>query len=122
MGFARAQPILRLSLAKRFFRLSDRRRKRLQTSTKPRPRNGGPSSRPPASVRNNALQVGWGELLRNPSWAEDGVRKSSTHPTTELGQEIFPPERQTPQALADFHKAEAEKWWPIIKAAGISPE
>jgi tripartite-type tricarboxylate transporter receptor subunit TctC len=40
----------------------------------------------------------------------------------DIGQEIFPPERQTPQALAAFHKAEAEKWWPIIKAAGIKPE
>jgi tripartite-type tricarboxylate transporter receptor subunit TctC len=40
----------------------------------------------------------------------------------DLGQEIFPPERQTSQALADFHKAEADKWWPIIKAAGIRPE
>jgi tripartite-type tricarboxylate transporter receptor subunit TctC len=39
-----------------------------------------------------------------------------------LGVEIFPPERQTPQALAAFQKAEIEKWWPIIKAAGIKPE
>jgi tripartite-type tricarboxylate transporter receptor subunit TctC len=35
------------------------------------------------------------------------------------GQEISPPERQTPQALGAHHKAEIEKWWPIIKAAGI---
>jgi tripartite-type tricarboxylate transporter receptor subunit TctC len=40
----------------------------------------------------------------------------------DIGQETFPPERQTPQALAAFHKAETEKWWPIIKAAGIKPE
>jgi tripartite-type tricarboxylate transporter receptor subunit TctC len=40
----------------------------------------------------------------------------------DVGQEIFPPERLTSQALADFHKAETEKWWPIIKAAGIKPE
>jgi tripartite-type tricarboxylate transporter receptor subunit TctC len=40
----------------------------------------------------------------------------------DLGQEIFPPEQQTPQALAAFQKAEIEKWWPIIKAAGIKPE
>ena len=38
------------------------------------------------------------------------------------GLETFPPERQTPQALAAFHKAETEKWRPIIKAAGIKPE
>ena len=39
---------------------------------------------------------------------------------TELAQDIFPREQQTPQALAAFHKAEIEKWWPIIKAAGIT--
>ena len=31
-------------------------------------------------------------------------------------------EQQTPQGLAAFHKAEIEKWWPIIKAAGIRGE
>jgi tripartite-type tricarboxylate transporter receptor subunit TctC len=35
------------------------------------------------------------------------------------GQEIPPPERQTPEALGARQKAEIEKWWPIIKAAGI---
>ena len=33
------------------------------------------------------------------------------------GQEIPPREQQTPEALAAHHKAEIEKWWPIIKAA-----
>ena len=37
----------------------------------------------------------------------------------DLGLEIFPREQQTPEALATFHKAEIENWWPIIKAAGI---
>jgi tripartite-type tricarboxylate transporter receptor subunit TctC len=37
----------------------------------------------------------------------------------EMGQEIFPREQQTPRALATLQKAEIEKWWPIIKAAGI---
>ena len=36
----------------------------------------------------------------------------------ELGQEISPREQQTPEALAALHKAEIEKWWPIIKAGG----
>ena len=36
-----------------------------------------------------------------------------------LGQVIFPAEQQNPQALAAYHKAELDKWWPIIKAAGI---
>jgi len=40
----------------------------------------------------------------------------------DLGQEIAPREQQSPEALATFHKAEAEKWWPLVKAAGIKPE
>jgi tripartite-type tricarboxylate transporter receptor subunit TctC len=40
----------------------------------------------------------------------------------DFGQEIFPRDQQTPEALAAFHKAEIEKWWPIIKAAGIKAE
>ena len=40
----------------------------------------------------------------------------------DLGQEIPPRDEQTPQALRAFQKAEIEKWWPIVKAAGIRPE
>jgi tripartite-type tricarboxylate transporter receptor subunit TctC len=40
----------------------------------------------------------------------------------DLGQEIFPADQQTPEALGAFQKAEIEKWWPIIKAAGIKLE
>jgi tripartite-type tricarboxylate transporter receptor subunit TctC len=40
----------------------------------------------------------------------------------DLGQEIFPSDQQTPAALGAWHKAEIEKWWPIIKAAGIKVE
>ena len=40
----------------------------------------------------------------------------------DIGQEIFAREQQTPEALAAFQKAEIEKWWPIIKAAGIRAE
>ena len=39
-----------------------------------------------------------------------------------LGQEIPPPEQQTAEALAAYHKAEIEKWWPLIKAANIRAE
>ena len=39
-----------------------------------------------------------------------------------LGQELPPPEQQTPEALAAYQKAEIEKWWPIIKAANIKAE
>ena len=40
----------------------------------------------------------------------------------QIGQDIVPREQQTPEALAAHHKAEIEKWWPIIKAAGIKAE
>jgi tripartite-type tricarboxylate transporter receptor subunit TctC len=40
----------------------------------------------------------------------------------ELSQEIFPSDQQTPEALLAFHKAEIEKWWPIIKAADIKAQ
>jgi tripartite-type tricarboxylate transporter receptor subunit TctC len=40
----------------------------------------------------------------------------------ELGQQIWPPDHQTPEALAAQQQAEIEKWWPIIKAAGIKAE
>jgi tripartite-type tricarboxylate transporter receptor subunit TctC len=39
-----------------------------------------------------------------------------------LGQVIFPPDQQNPAALAAYHKAEIDKWWPIIKAANIRAE
>ncbi len=46
------------------------------------------------------------------------------HPETQkrfadLGLQSLPREQQTPEALRAFQKAEADKWWPIIKAAGI---
>ena len=41
---------------------------------------------------------------------------------TELGLDVASREQQTPEGLAAFHKAEIEKWWPIIKAAGIKAE
>ena len=40
----------------------------------------------------------------------------------ELGQDIPPREQQTPEGLAAHHKAEIDKWWPIIKAANIKGE
>jgi tripartite-type tricarboxylate transporter receptor subunit TctC len=66
----------------------------------------------PASVvaRLNAALV---ETLADPA-----VRRR----LGDLGQEIFPAEQQTPEALAAYHKAEIEKWWPLIKAANIKGE
>jgi tripartite-type tricarboxylate transporter receptor subunit TctC len=40
----------------------------------------------------------------------------------ELGIQVAPLDQQSPEALAAFQKAEAERWWPIIKAANIKME
>ena len=41
---------------------------------------------------------------------------------SDLGLDVATREQQTPEGLAAFHKGEIEKWWPIIKAAGIKVE
>ncbi len=40
----------------------------------------------------------------------------------DMGQEIPPLDQQSPQALGAFQKAEIDKWWPLIKAAGVKAE
>jgi len=50
--------------------------------------------------------------------AEPNVRQR----LVELGVEIPSREQQMPEAFAALQKAEIEKWWPIIKAAGIKAE
>jgi len=40
----------------------------------------------------------------------------------ELGQDVFPRDQQTSQALAALQPADSEKWWPIIKATNIKGE
>ena len=47
--------------------------------------------------------------------ADPAIRKRFA----ELGLEAPPRDQQTPEALRVFQKAEADKWWPIIKAANI---
>ena len=41
---------------------------------------------------------------------------------SDLGLDVASRELQAPEGLAAFHKAEIDKWWPIIKAAGIKVE
>jgi tripartite-type tricarboxylate transporter receptor subunit TctC len=41
---------------------------------------------------------------------------------TELGLDVATREQQSPEGLAGFQKAEIDKWWPIIKEAGISAQ
>ncbi len=50
--------------------------------------------------------------------ADPGVRAR----LADLGLQFPPREEQTPAALGALQKAEIEKWWPIIKAAGIKGE
>ena len=47
--------------------------------------------------------------------ADPAVRQKLADQSYEVG----PREEQTPEYLTQFLKAETEKWWPIIKAAGI---
>jgi tripartite-type tricarboxylate transporter receptor subunit TctC len=55
------------------------------------------------------------------------VKQSLADPTVQqklaaVGQEIVPPGRQTPQGLGAFQQAEMEKWFPVVKAAGMKGE
>jgi tripartite-type tricarboxylate transporter receptor subunit TctC len=52
------------------------------------------------------------------SLADPAVRRR----LDDLGQEIPPRDQQTPEVLFAHHKAEIEKWWPIIKAANVKGE
>ena len=70
-----------------------------------------PHGTPPAAIAKlNAAMV---EALVDPA-----VRKR----LEDLGQNIMPPEQQSAAALGAHHKAEIDKWWPLIKQAGIKAE
>jgi tripartite-type tricarboxylate transporter receptor subunit TctC len=62
---------------------------------------------PPVIAKLNGVVV---EALANPT-----VRERFT----KLALDVPSRERQTPEALRVFHQAEIEKWWPILKEAGI---
>ncbi len=40
----------------------------------------------------------------------------------DLGIQISPYDQQSPEALRAFEKAEAERWWPVIKASNLKVE
>ena len=50
--------------------------------------------------------------------ADERVRKR----LMDIGQEMLPRDKQTPEALGAHQKAEIEKWWPLIKSAGIKAD
>ncbi|MGH6683501.1 MAG: tripartite tricarboxylate transporter substrate-binding protein [Pseudolabrys sp.] len=57
----------------------------------------------------------------------EALRKALANPATrkkliDLAQDIFPPDQQTPEALRTFQQAEIDKWWPVIKKAGIKAQ
>jgi tripartite-type tricarboxylate transporter receptor subunit TctC len=41
---------------------------------------------------------------------------------TDIGAEVFPRGRQTPEVLRALVKADVDKWWPIIRELGIKAE
>jgi len=41
---------------------------------------------------------------------------------TDFGLDVAPDNQRTPEALRAYHKAEIDRWWPIIRAAGVKPE
>jgi hypothetical protein len=54
--------------------------------------------------------------------AGSGWRSGGAIPDRRFRIQYCPGERQTPEALGALQKAEAEKWWPIIKELGIKVE
>jgi len=52
------------------------------------------------------------------AFADPAVQKRFT----DIGHALPTREQQNPEALFAYHKAEIEKWTPIIKAAGIRPQ
>jgi tripartite-type tricarboxylate transporter receptor subunit TctC len=70
-----------------------------------------PAGTPPAAIAK--LNAAMMEALADPA-----VRKR----LEDLGQEIMSPEQQSAAALGAHHKSEIDKWWPLIKQAGIKSE
>jgi tripartite-type tricarboxylate transporter receptor subunit TctC len=61
------------------------------------------------------------------STLNSAVRAALGDPATrqriaDLGFDVPPTDQQSPEALGALRKAERDKWWPIVKAAGIKGE
>jgi tripartite-type tricarboxylate transporter receptor subunit TctC len=41
---------------------------------------------------------------------------------SDIGHDVLPADQRTPEALAAYHKAEIDKWWPIIRASGLKAQ
>jgi tripartite-type tricarboxylate transporter receptor subunit TctC len=55
------------------------------------------------------------------------VRRALGDPTVskrlaDVGHDVFPADQRSPAALAAYHKAEIEKWWPIVRATGLKAQ
>jgi len=70
-----------------------------------------PKGTPEAIVRR--MNRAMGDMLDNPA-----VRKR----LEDLGLEIVPPERRSPEYLAKFLPEEIERWGKVVRAAGISAD
>jgi tripartite-type tricarboxylate transporter receptor subunit TctC len=67
-----------------------------------------PKGTPPDVIAR--LNAAVGEALADPKVAAR---------LREIGQEPFPPDQRGAAAMAAFQQSEADKWWPIIKAANL---
>ena len=70
-----------------------------------------PKNTPPEIV--GKLRAGITETLADASVAKQ---------LNDLGQDIPTPDQQEPGALAAFQKSEIEKWWPVVREAGLKVE
>jgi tripartite-type tricarboxylate transporter receptor subunit TctC len=41
---------------------------------------------------------------------------------SDVGHDVFPRDQRSPAALAAYHKAEIDKWWPIVRASGLKAQ
>jgi tripartite-type tricarboxylate transporter receptor subunit TctC len=59
------------------------------------------------------LNVAVGRALADPGTAKR---------LSDVGHDVFPAGQRTPEALAAYHKAEIDKWWPIVRASGLKAQ